>query len=60
MWWFAVLSQSGEIAYMEYKDKRACELNQRNYARVAGVKTTTCIERVEVYQEGGHHAVQER
>ena len=45
MWWFAVVSPSGELVLLEYRDKPACEVIQRAYERVTRLKTTTCQQK---------------
>lgn len=44
VWWFAIVSATGEGVILEYRDKVACELIQQRYASV-GVKTTECKEK---------------
>ena len=42
VWWFAVISASGEIAYFEgYRDKATCVIARAPYARTT-LRVTTC------------------
>jgi len=42
VWWFAVLSPSGEIVYSSHRDKATCETTRKAYARVRSLTVTTC------------------
>jgi len=42
VWWFAVLSPSGEIVYSNHRDKATCETTRKAYARVRSLTVTTC------------------
>ena len=42
IWWFAIISISGDIAYMEYRTEQACKVTQRAYQSIHTLKVTTC------------------
>ena len=42
VWWFAVLSPSGEIVFSEHRNKEACETTRKAYTRVRSLTVTTC------------------
>jgi len=41
IWWFAIVSASGEVSYLEYRTERACKTIQAAYVR-AHANVTTC------------------
>ena len=41
IWWFALVSISGQAVFMEYRTEAACKIIQGAYAR-GHVKVTTC------------------
>jgi hypothetical protein len=41
MWWFAIISASGEVAFMEFRTKGACEVTRLAYDR-SDLKVTSC------------------
>jgi hypothetical protein len=45
MWWFAVISVSGELQYLEYRDYKTCKIVHDAYKRVGIVQVTDCVER---------------
>ena len=42
VWWFAVLSPTGDIIFSEHRNKSACETTRKAYARVRSLTVTTC------------------
>lgn len=41
IWWFAVISNSGQLAIFEYVKQSSCEIMQSNYKKT-GMKVTDC------------------
>ena len=42
IWWFAVVSASGETIILEYRTETNCRLMHATYSRVTTVKVTDC------------------
>ncbi len=42
IWWFAVITSSGTIAYFEYVKESSCQIFQRRYSSI-GIKVTSCL-----------------
>lgn len=55
VWWFAVLSPSGEIVYSNHRDKATCETTRKAYARVRSLTVTTCQTLNTQQEETSHH-----
>lgn len=41
VWWFAVISASGEVAYMHFRSKAGCRTVQQAYV-YSHIKVTSC------------------
>ena len=54
VWWFAVLSPSGEIVFSEHRNKEACETTRKAYARVPHLTVTTCQNNQQTTKETRH------
>ena len=54
VWWFAVLSPSGEIVYSNHRDKGTCETTRKAYARVRSLTVTTCQNKEEENSHAYH------
>lgn len=41
-WWLAIIAQNGETIFMEWHFKESCQVYERLFKRVHGLKVTSC------------------
>ena len=57
MFWFAVVDNTGQAIFLEYRTYQACELMRKTYSTVPSLKVTDCSNKSTEETNGPIHGM---